>query len=92
MGKNKSKKSKKAKNREPRKPIQIKKSTLKIIILSAILVAAVTAALIVRHVIKKKIADRIEEHIPKIRELMEQERQMESGEERKRDGKDKQSR
>ena len=58
MGKNKSKKSKKAKNREPRKPIQIKKSTLKIIILSAILVAAVTAALIVRHVIKKRIADR----------------------------------
>ncbi len=41
---------------------------------------------------QKKIADRIEEHIPKIRELMEQERQMESGEERKRDGKDKQSR
>lgn len=58
MGKNKSKKSKKAKNREPRKPIQIKKSTLRIIILSAILVAAVTAALIVRHVIKKRIADR----------------------------------
>ena len=41
---------------------------------------------------QKKIADRIEEHIPKIRELMEQERQMESGEERKRDSKDKQSR
>lgn len=41
---------------------------------------------------KKKIATRIEEHIPKIRELMEQERQMESGEERKRDSKDRQSR
>ena len=41
---------------------------------------------------QKKIADRIEEHIPKIRELMEQERQMESGEERKRDSKDRQSR
>lgn len=41
---------------------------------------------------QKKIATRIEEHIPKIRELMEQERQMESGEERKRDSKDRQSR
>jgi len=34
----------------------------------------------------------MEEHIPKIRELMEQERQMESGEERKRDSKEKFSR
>ena len=41
---------------------------------------------------QKKIAAHMEEHIPKIRELMEQERQMESGEERKRDSKDKQSR
>ena len=41
---------------------------------------------------QKKIAARMEEHIPKIRELMEQERQMESGEERKRDSKDRQSR
>ena len=41
---------------------------------------------------QKKIASRMEEHIPKIRELMEQERQMESGEERKRNSKSKSSR
>ena len=41
---------------------------------------------------QKKIAARIEEHIPKIRELMEQERQMELREERKRDSKNNLSR
>ena len=41
---------------------------------------------------QKKIADRVEEHIPKIRELMEQERQMESGKARERDSKEKFSR
>ena len=41
---------------------------------------------------QKKIADRMEEHIPKIRELMEQERQMESGKARERDSKEKFSR
>ena len=41
---------------------------------------------------QKKIATRIKEHIPKITELMEQERQMELGKERERDSKNKQSR
>ena len=41
---------------------------------------------------QKKIADRMEEHIPKIRELMEQERQMELGKARERDSKEKFSR
>ena len=41
---------------------------------------------------QKKIAAHMEEHIPKIRELMEQERQMELREERKRDSKNNLSR
>ena len=41
---------------------------------------------------QKNIAARIEKHIPKISELMEQEREMELGEERKRDSKEKFSR
>ena len=50
----------------------------------------VTVWMIVRK--QKNIAARIEKHIPKISELMEQEREMELGEERKRDSKEKFSR
>lgn len=58
MGKNNSKKSKKSKNLKKREPVKLSKSTIITIISALALITVVTTALVIRSVMKKRLAER----------------------------------